>query len=402
VLKGGYRTPVERLIDEVAEIKNSTRNIELKNLWENFYSHKDVEKIPITVNWSLSFYAQTLGIDLKAMFSTPQRYLEDMLKILLYRARNFMDDNPLGVMFPGAEAAEITADQQGDLMVYFGPPFEPALFGLEAIFDDKIDPRQGPNPIMKNESDLDDMNYPDFYQSGMMPKVIEFYEEICNIVKGRLEVVFPIFCRGPFSIAWALRGLQNCVVDMYRRPDFFHKMMTFITESRIRWEKERERYLGRKMRRAQLDNDEVDGDIISKQLYEKFIFPYEEKTAEFYENGIFYFHSCGNLSRLYNSIQKLPGLGRIEVSPVSDLELAARTFSPKNVILHKRLDPRKDVYVSTNEMATNLRRILQQCSTASVEIDACPLDPPIERIQEWIHMARQVTAEYRRTPEFRN
>jgi uroporphyrinogen-III decarboxylase len=246
------------------------------------------------------------------------------------------------------------------------------------------------------------MNYPDFYQSGMMPKAIEFYEEICKIVKGRLEVVFPVFCRGPFSIAWALRGLQNCVVDMYRRPDFFQKMMTFITESRIRWEKERERYLGRRMRRAQLDNDEVDGDIISKQLYEKFIFPYEEKIARFYHNGIFYFHSCGNLSRLYDSILRLPGLARIEISPVSDLELATRTFSPRNIILHKRLDPRKDVYVSANEMAANLRKIIQQCSAASVEIDACPLDPPIEKIQEWIHIARKVTSECHRSPEFRN
>jgi uroporphyrinogen-III decarboxylase len=391
-----YETSVERLIDEVAEIRNSTRNIHLKNMWENFYRHKDPQRIPVTVNWSLSFYAQTLGIDLNAMFSTPQRYLKDMLKIILYRARNFTDDNPVGVMFPGAEAFEITADQQGELMVYFGPPFEPSFFGLDAIFDEKIDPRQNPNPIIKNESDLDDMNYPDFYQSGMMPKAIEFYEEICKIVKGRLEVVFPIFCRGPFSIAWALRGLQNCVVDMYRRPDFFHRMMKFITESRIRWEKERERYLGRSMRRAQLDNDEVDGDIISKQLYEKFMFPYEEKIAEFYENGIFYFHSCGNLTRLYDSIARLPGLGRIEISPVSDLEAATRTFGPRNIILHKRLDPRKEVYVNTDEMASNLRRIIQQCSDASVEIDACPLDPPTERIQEWIRIARQVTSEYRR------
>lgn len=390
---------IDRLIDEVAELKNSARNLQLKKLWDDFYSGKDPEKIPITVNWGLSFYAQTLGIDLRAMFSSPQRYLEDMLKIILYRSRNFLDDNPAGVMFSGAETTELTADQQGDLMVYFGPPFEPSFFGLGAVFDEKFDPRQSPNPIIKSESDLDAVNYPDFYESGLMPKAIEFYEEICKIVKDRVEVVFPMFCRGPFSIAWALRGLQNCVVDMYRRPDFFHKMMTFITESRIRWEKERERYLGRKMRRAQLDNDEVDGDILSKELYEKFIFPYEERIARYYDNGIFYFHSCGNLTRLYDSIARLPGLGRIEISPVSNLELATPTFGPRNVILHKRLDPPKDVYVSTNEMTANLRRIIQQCSDASVEIDACPLDPPTERIQEWIHIARQVTSEYHRSME---
>jgi len=387
-------TAVDRLIEEVAELKESTRNLQLKKLWDDFYSRREPEKIPITVNWGFSFYAQTLGIDLKAMFSTPERYLEGMLKIILYRSRNFMDDNPVGVMFSGAEATELTADQQGDLMVYFGPAFEPSFFGLEPIFNEKFDPRQSPNPVIKSESDLDAMNFPDFYESGMMPKAIEFYEEICRIVKDRLEVVFPVFCRGPFSLAWALRGLQNCVVDMYRRPNFFHEMMAFMTESRIRWEKERRAYLGRSMRRAQLDNDEVDGDIISKQLYEKFIFPYEERIARSYDNGIFYFHSCGNLTRLYDSIAMLPGLSRLEISPISDLNLAARTLGPRMVILHKRLDPQREVYISSNDMAIRLRNVIDNCSSISVEIDACPLDPPAERIQEWIRIARQVTSEY--------
>jgi len=390
---------IDRLIEEFVGLKNSSRNLKLKNLWRDFYSGKNSEKIPITVNWGLSFYAQTLSIDLKAMFSSPQRYLEDMLKIILYRSRNFMDDNPVGVMFPGALAEELTADQQGDLMLYFGPPFEPSLFGLEAIFDEKFDPRQSPNPIIRSESDLDSIGYPDFYDSGLMPKTIEFYEEICRILKGRVEIVFPIFCRGPFSVAWALRGLQNCVIDMYRRPDFFHKMMNFITESRIRWEKEREGYLGRQMRRPQLDNDEVDGDIISKEFYEKFIFPYEERIARYYNDGLFYFHSCGNLTRLYNSIARLPGLGRIEISPVSNFELATQTFGPRKIILHKRLDPPKDVYVNAKDIATNLRRIIQQCTDVSIEIDACPLDPPTERIQEWIQVARSVTSEFRRGTE---
>jgi hypothetical protein len=58
---------VDRLIEEVAELKNSTRNLQLKRLWEDFYSSREPEKIPITVNWGLSFYAQILGIDLKVM-----------------------------------------------------------------------------------------------------------------------------------------------------------------------------------------------------------------------------------------------------------------------------------------------------------------------------------------------
>jgi len=115
-----------------------------------------------------------------------------------------------------------------------------------------------------NESDLQTMNYPDFYRSGPMPKAIEFYEEISRIRRDELEIVFPMFCRGPFSIAWALRSLQNCCTDLCRNPDFFHRLMTFITESRITWEKEGRRCLGRDMRRVQLDDDEVDGDIISR------------------------------------------------------------------------------------------------------------------------------------------
>lgn len=386
-------TTLERLVEEVAKLKNENRNVQLKTFWENFYSLREPSRIPITVNWGRSFYARTLGIDLRKMFSNGRRDLEDTLRIILFRARNFHDDNPVGVTFPGAEATELTANHQGDLIVYFGPPFETSLFGLETIYDRDLDPRQSPTPIIRSEADLDAMDYPDFYKSGLMPKTIEFYEEISKILRDRLEVVFPMFCRGPFSIAWALRGLQSCCIDMYRNPDFFHKLMAFAVESRIRWEKERRRYLGRDMRRVQLDNDEVDGDIISRQHYEKFIFPYEKKISEFYGNGIFYFHSCGNLTRLYDTIARLPGLRRIEISPVSDLELAVQTFAPRKIILHKRLDPQKDVYVESSEMRRRLRNVIERCSTATVEIDAAPLDPPVARIQEWARVARAVTSE---------
>jgi hypothetical protein len=384
---------LERLVEQVSKLKKEKRNIELKRFWENFYSLRDPEKIPTTVNWGRSFYATMIGIDLRQMFSNPRRYLEDTLKIILFRARNFPDDNPVGVTFPGAEATELTADQQGDIIVYFGPPFETSLFGLGTVYDQNMDPRQSPRPIIRSESDLDAMNYPDFYRSGLMPKAIEFYEEISRIARNELEVVFPMFCRGPFSIAWALRGLQNCCIDLYRNPGFFNRLMAFVTESRIRWEKERRQYLGRDMRRVQLDNDEVDGDVISKQHYEKFIFPYEHRIAQFYEQGIFYFHSCGNLTRLYDTVAKLPGLRRIEISPVSDLEQAVRTFGPRHIILHKRLDPQRDVYVKPTEMKTRLRNLIEKCSGATIEIDAAPLDPPVGRIQEWIGAARAVTSE---------
>lgn len=70
-----------------------------------------------------------------------------------------------------------------------------------------------------------------------------------------------------------------------------------------------------------------------------------------------------------------------------------RTFGPRHIILHKRLDPQRDVYVKPTEMKTRLRNLIEKCSGATIEIDAAPLDPPVGRIQEWIGAARAVTSE---------
>lgn len=166
---------------------------------------------------------------------------------------------------------------------------------------------------MSNKEDLSKISKPDFFTSGEMPRMHRLYKDIHDFINKNnldLDVTFPGWARGPWSVAWMLRGPEQLMIDFYENPTFVHGLMEFITDSRLEWEAERQKFLDldfdedyiwsysyldyRKQNKTPLFNDEVNGDLFSPKTYSEFILPYEKKIKE--ELGeISYYHSCGNL-----------------------------------------------------------------------------------------------------------
>jgi len=87
---------------------------------------------------------------------------------------------------------------------------------------------------------------------------------------------------GPLGVGCALRGMQNLLLDILLKPEFVHKLMRFITDARKKWVKERAKFLGQKVGRADLDDDEVNSPSLSPQQYEEFILPHEQELCQFH------------------------------------------------------------------------------------------------------------------------
>ena len=96
-----------------------------------------------------------------------------------------------------------------------------------------------------------------------MPLVHMMYDRISELAEGEYTVVFPEWGRGPFGVAQHIRGLQDLLSDMVLHPDYVRRLMRFITDARKTWTEERARFLGRKVDKGNLYNDEVNCPTLS-------------------------------------------------------------------------------------------------------------------------------------------
>ena len=334
--------------------------------------------MPIRVTLTMRFFAKNLDIDLVDHYRRPERYIEDSLRILRFQHEEILDDRV-----------------KKGIVISFGEVFESSLFGSKPTFKSDMDPLLGA-PVIETEDDLESLDYPDFHESGFMPKIIETYEAAEKMMEGRIPVFFERWDRSPWGVAFHIRGFHNLMEDVYQRPDFVHKLLAFITESRIRWEREKERFLGLKTEKGALYDDEVHSEILSREAYEEFAYPYEKKLAEFYPKGIFYFHSCGNITPFLDPIGSLRGLRVLHISPVTDFRTAISKFG-KRFVFQKRMDPISDLErCDVVTMEARIRETLGVGKEAIMELDPGPIqDVPLEKIKTWISIARKAIKEER-------
>jgi len=365
--------------------------IRLRDFWERFYHFEEPQKVPVTAAgsaWEISPFnfhgwARRLNLNLLEVFEDPLKYAKFILEATVYRFHQFKDDATLIPSIP----------------ISFGTALESSLYGIEPIFRRDTDPwpgteSQGVKPLIRSQEDLGSLEYPDFYESGLMPRVHCFYTKIKELVKDQVEVVFPTFDGGPLGLACDLIGIKNVIVGVFRQPEFIHKLMDFIVESKSRLMRERQKFLGiREDVLSGLGNDEVNCDFISPRIYRDFVLPYEQKLVNSYKDGLFYYHSCGNLTPILKDVAKLKGLRLLQISPWTDFSKAVTEV--KGVIFEKRMHPETDIIYSTSkQMERKIRELTKTGQDVTMEIKASGLDRvPEETIRTWIKTAKETLGE---------
>ena len=81
-------------------------------------------------------------------------------------------------------------------------------------------------PLIASPEDLDHIKPPDPYASGRLPWVIELNKHFLEMT-GTLDRVY---FTAPFSLAANIRGYEDLVVDMQTRPEFVHRLLTFLCD----------------------------------------------------------------------------------------------------------------------------------------------------------------------------
>lgn len=347
-----------RLLEEIRELEQSSKNIERKNKWEcipstsrdqwrglpRLDSSWKNDQIPVQVDMNMTFWAKYFNFSLKDYYLDPEIFLENYLKIKIERFKLFDDDVFVNKAVP----------------VWMATGYEASLFGMDVKYFDDADPWIVYDDVIKEHSDLDRLEMPDFRTSGLMPDAIRIYEYVRENVDDDFEVIFPEWLRGPFGIALYLRGYEHLLMDMVDYPEFTHRFMQFIVDSRKNWFKQLEGYLGHEVKKSNLFNDEVNCPSLSPNLYEEFVLPYEQQLCESHSEGYHYWHSCGDLTRLYPIIDRIPKIDMIHKSPWSSAREAGRVFGKRSAI-EVCMNPQGDILESNHEqMKSHVEGIVKE------------------------------------------
>jgi uroporphyrinogen-III decarboxylase len=349
----------------------------------------EVLAAPLYVGIARPWFARYLGYDLTDYFHDPQLCVKAQLLAKIFKHEEISDDSTI--------TATIGVD--------YATALEASLFGVETVYRPGQEPSFG-TPVLKSKSDLDRLELPDFYRSGLMPQVHQMYEEMREIVDGQLEVTFPSWPRGPWSVACMLRGFTEIYIDLLDDPGFIHRLMQFLVDAKIHYEKERAKFLGiepknvderwklvyadyRDVCPSDLYNDEVDGALFSADVYSEFIFPYEKQIADFY-GGIRYYHSCGNLDNLIPQIAKLPGLKIMHIGAWTDLDKAIQhlpTGTTVQVVVHVQDDV---MDTEPEHIRARINEIVHSCRDVPFMVCADTISSgSIDKVKDWIRITRE-------------
>lgn len=370
----------------------------ISKVQEAYHSEENQKKIDNKSNVKLiigmgrSLLADVIGFSMMDYFKDPKVCLESQLKWKLFWHNEIQDDTPVDLLAG----------------IDYSNALEPTLLGVEGVFGSRKDPTYG-HPIVREPEDLGKVQFPDFYKSGLMPEVHRMYEAMNDLAGKELQIFFPGWARGPWSIGTILRGFNDIFIDTADDPEFVHKLMQFTVDARIHFEKQRCKFLNidptdrsyiwkyvvyRNTTSSDLYEDEVDGNLFSKETFSEFIMPYVKQLGEFY-NGMSYYHSCGKLTTFLPDLAAANIESLIQISPWTDLSKSAEIL-PKRIVLQKALHPVKDIAEADEEwMRKNLTTIIEESRGRNVEIWADALYDggwdTVRKVKTLVKIFREIT-----------
>lgn len=84
-------------------------------------------------------------------------------------------------------------------------------------------------PLISSPSDLDRLHPPDPVKAGRLPWV----RKICKMYLEKTDKIDRAYFTAPFSLAVNIRGYENLIDDIFERPKFVHRLLTFLCDEVI-------------------------------------------------------------------------------------------------------------------------------------------------------------------------
>ncbi len=248
-------------------------------------------------------------------------------------------------------------------------------------------PTAGTVPLLDDIGKLDHLKPLDPNRDGRLPLLVEAVEIAVARARDHFAVIAN-FDQSPFSLACALRGINQLMLDVYDNPAFVKQLLNICTDSVLRYAKALAA-AGAHI----LNTGDSPVALVGPATYTTFGLPYEQVVFdELSSCGIFTtLHVCGNTTNI---------LGLMGNSRAHSLELdyqvdlvQARTQIPENMILIGNIEP---VGVLVNATPDEVREQVSHLLASSDELGrfilstGCAIAPdtPPENLRAMVEAAK--------------
>ena len=277
-------------------------NEEVRQVWEAYRLGRPV-RVPMLLTsvpriWILDTSLNRAGILWKDYLNHPEIMYEICLKHKYYVAHTIPQDEEMGI--PASH---------WNIHLEFGNVYEESWLGCEIIYPEG----QIATTVPRYRGDagyaLFERGLPGPFD-GFMGKVREYYEFALQKSSqdefyGRPVKIthpIPLGTDGPLTVANGLRGAQ-LFEDMLTDEDYYHRMMSFVTEAIIARIRAWREYLGLDPRPTcgGIADDAIQ--FISTRLYREKVLPYHQRIfSELFGEGPHSMHLCGNVQRHFPTL----------------------------------------------------------------------------------------------------
>lgn len=237
----------------------------------------------------------------------------------------------------------------------------PGLQGIAEALGSKVEFPDHSTPYIsdfaiKEYSDIDRLEVVDPVRAGRLPLHLEGLKRIKEALGHEVNV--STWIAGPFTTAANLRGTDVFLKDIYRSPEFAHKILRLTTDSTIAYVKEAAK-LGVYFSIA---DPTASGTLIRETHFENFAFPYLKELIESivtYSGSAPSLHICGNSTKIWKFMANT-GASALSLDDVIDLEAAKQTVGDK-VKLIGNIRPTATMYLGTpQDVDRNARECLSK------------------------------------------
>ncbi len=208
--------------------------------------------------------------------------------------------------------------------------------------------------VVKEFSDLERLELPDPTRSGRLPVVMEAAEKLQAVLGDELPL--SIGFTGPFTLAAQIRGTERFMRDLYRNPEFAHKVLRFALDSNLAFLKKAAKIEGADFN---IGDPTSSGSLISRKLFREFSFPYLKELVDAIKevNGHApSIHICGNTKNIWSDVADA-GLGSFSIDDKMDLREAKEAVGER-IALVGNVKPTETMYLGTPD---DVERDAKEC-----------------------------------------
>ncbi|HEY3416284.1 MAG TPA: uroporphyrinogen decarboxylase family protein [Armatimonadota bacterium] len=289
-------------------------NEEVRRVWEAFSAGKPY-RVPVSIGGSITNYLLNPALNVQGwtfqqFFEDPEVQIQAQLAYQQWTRFNLYCDREMGM------------PEAWSLVVDFQNSYEAGWVGCPLHYFDGLVPDT--QEILRDDKEkLYDLPKLLPVDHGLMKRALDCFDymhEACTHLEFAGRPVNPPArlpaegTDGPLDLAYKLRGAENLLVDMLADEDYYHDLMTYVTDNiinrikqlrQLRWTRFPDSSDANVYRLPNYSFADDAIALLSEEHYREFVYPYHQRIFnEFSDGAAASIHLCGDSTRHFKFIHQ--------------------------------------------------------------------------------------------------